>query len=85
MLEQMSKSWKIAPAAPFETSYPELVGRGLKDPPASYPWANEEQRKQATIETGYLLGLIDSYGKGEKVFRDGAPEPEPQLRIMPHW
>lgn len=85
MLEQMGASWTTDPPGPIETSYRALLGRALQAPPENFPWADEEHRRQATIATGHLLELIENFGQRGEVFRTGAPEPKPQLRIMPHW
>jgi predicted acylesterase/phospholipase RssA len=85
MLEKMGLSWRAEPPS-VETSYRVLLQRGLDDPPHVCHWADEKQRDQAIAETELLLQLINSWNSDEDgVFGRGAPQPSPQLRIMPHW
>jgi predicted acylesterase/phospholipase RssA len=84
-LKQMGDSWNTSPPATIETSYPDLADRPLGDPPKNHPWKDDTQRQQAIRAKDELLALIQSYEADGEVFHQGAPEPEPQLRIMPHW
>ncbi|MEN8374741.1 MAG: SuhR protein [Gemmatimonadota bacterium] len=62
-------------------SYPDMIRRGDADPPDSYRWesAMRERAERLTEELMRLELLAD----GDPVFHSGAPEPVPELRIVP--
>ena len=62
--------------------YRDLAFRAPGEPPASYGrWRSAADREACLAWTERLLS--DPFLRGEATFGDGAPNPEPELRIVP--
>ena len=67
-----------------DRSYAELIVRGKGELPKSYPWHPLEQKALRLDQTEHLVALAEQWKAINKSFAQGAPRPQPTLRIMPH-
>jgi hypothetical protein len=68
---------------PGDRTYDQLIQRKKNELPNSYRWSNNNHRDFALEATHDLLHLVGQWGKKKRSFRDGDPNPEPELRITP--
>jgi hypothetical protein len=72
-----------SPVPPRSLTYSELIRRGEKTPPTSYPWARQAQRTLAEQVTQDLVALREQRGSSSETFEEDAPHPLPELRVRP--
>lgn len=62
-----------------------LINGTSRSAPPSYPWPNQRRRGFALKATTSLAALVASWNdESPLAFSDGAPRPQPNLRITPH-
>jgi hypothetical protein len=85
VLERMLRNLHTGYCQPIagEQSYAEMIGRSYKTPPSSYRWNPVAQRVFATRATAGLIRVIEEWNDQPERFSRNAPQPEPELRIMP--
>jgi hypothetical protein len=67
---------------PGDRSYRELVNRGTGELPHSYPW--EPGQQELAKEVGEkIIQLMADWRADNENFAEGAPRPNPELRIRP--
>jgi hypothetical protein len=64
-------------------TYHDLIERDSQTPPSSYRWDTVAQMVFALGATQDLVGLSRSWGQEPERFSEGAPRPEPELRVRP--
>jgi predicted acylesterase/phospholipase RssA len=67
---------------PGDRTIEELSRRGPTEPPELH-WLSDDQRDWAIDATRDLLALSDQWDKSGQSFKPRAPEPAPELRVMP--
>lgn len=83
LLEKLVRGYTDAQTAKPFRSYEELLNRSAGDPPRSYPY-KPAQRSFANEAIPKILELADAWSKANSLGA-GAPNPEPELRIMPRF
>jgi len=90
LLEQLLKAMSLAVANPMpgDRRYIELIRRTPTEFPTSYRWRDSDQQTFADESTGELLELARKWGDGKSKiatasFTEGAPRPQPELRVRP--
>jgi predicted acylesterase/phospholipase RssA len=67
---------------PGDRSYRELVNRGTGELPHSYPWEPGQQELAKEVGEKIIQLMVDWRADNEN-FAEGAPRPNPELRIRP--
>ncbi|MCU0241477.1 MAG: patatin-like phospholipase family protein [Vicinamibacteria bacterium] len=71
------------PGEPDTRSYRELLTRARDTTPRSYPFASQAQRDRAIKTLEEIHDWMQQRSTAEETLTDGAPRPEPELRIRP--
>lgn len=94
-LENVARSFKVKWEQQSQQpgqwrTYPELVQRGPKSKPTSYPWGNAHQKAFAVGATVEFVDFVSSWEEDHQTFDRGrnskegrSPRPKPVLRTMP--
>ncbi len=83
LLEKLVRGYTDTKTAEPYRSYEQLLNRGSEESPASYRF-KEGQRSFASEAIPRILELADAWSKANSL-GVGAPNPEPELRIMPRF
>ena len=85
LLEEMlgKISDRLGDAQPGERTYLELIERSKGVPPTGYEWHSDAQQKFAELTTDELIQLVKHWRSRQQTYGDGAPKPQPELRIQP--
>jgi hypothetical protein len=70
-------------ALPDDRPFADLLQRGPGDPPVSYRWRNAAHGQFALQTMDDLVALAETWRDEPFSFADGAPKPDPELRIVP--
>jgi hypothetical protein len=70
-------------SADGEKTFAALTERDADEPPGSYRWRNRLQREAAVRTTQGLIAQAESSEEAGTSLRDGAPQPENPLRMVP--
>ena len=94
-LENVARSfkaeWEQIPQPPGQwRTYTDLIQRGRRSKPTSYPWGNANQKAFAIDATEDFVGFVASWNEDHQTFDRGkaskngrSPRPKPVLRTMP--
>jgi len=82
MLERLRRGYAHPPDA-GELRYADLILRDRETPPDSYRWRRADQRDVARLTTQRVMELAQDLQASAESLAEGAPEPQPEARIVP--
>ncbi|HUU25864.1 MAG TPA: hypothetical protein VMW68_09915 [Methyloceanibacter sp.] len=89
LARRFRKTWRDAAKQKPWRGYDDLLDRGSKDAPTSYPFQRPEQQSFASEATRAFVQLVSSwppdqtFDRGEDSSQGRSPRPKPALRMMP--